>query len=554
MNGTSWEPRTHYCGALRAGDAGSQVVLDGWVQRRRDHGGLIFIDLRDRDGMVQVVFNPQHNPEAHALAEDIRPEYVLSMRGTVGRRPPESINPHVLTGEVEVTAEAVSIVSTSKTPPFEVKDDVKVDEALRLRYRFLDLRRPEMTAAIVLRAAVTRRLRAFLEEKSFLEIETPMLTKSTPEGARDFIVPSRVQAGHFFALPQSPQLFKQILMVAGFDRYYQVVRCFRDEDLRADRQPEFTQVDLELSFVRSEDLMALMDEMFADLMTAIAGYELELPLQRFTYAEAMNLFGSDRPDLRYRMTFKDMSDAFKESEFGVFRQAVAEGGVVRGFKLQGVTAPTRRQLDDLSAKAKELGAAGLVWMVAEDGGTLRSPIAKFMSRAEMSAVVEALRLWPGEVALFVAGERKDCNEVLGGLRGHCIETYQPEPEQEFAFAWVTDFPLFDWDEEGQRLKANHHPFTSPTPASMEFLDERPLDALSDSYDLVMNGIEIGGGSIRIHDGELQQRIFNLMGMAPEESKEKFGFLLEAFEYGPPPHGGIAFGLDRLVMLMAGRKS
>ncbi len=551
MTQHGWNKRTHYCGELRASDAGKEVVLNGWVQRRRDHGGLIFLDLRDRKGIAQVVFNPQISPAAHAAAEDIRGEFVLAVEGEVGRRPEEAVNPNLGTGEVEVTARTVQVISMSKTPPFEVKDGVKVDESLRLRYRYLDLRRPEIAATFALRAAVTRLTRDFLDAEGFLEIETPMLTKSTPEGARDFVVPARLQPGHFFALPQSPQLFKQILMVAGFDRYYQIVRCFRDEDLRADRQPEFTQIDLEMSFIDSDDIIELMERMFTKLFASALGIELELPFLRLTHGEAMNLYGTDRPDLRYGMAFMDFTDIFAGSGFEVFKRAAAQG-VVRGFKVQGLTGPTRKQLDSLTEAARELGASGLVWMVGEEGNKLRSPISKFLGEAEMHAVSEKARFWPGEVLLLAAGGRTEVNKLLAGLREHCIEEFSPEPEERFAFTWVVDFPLFDWDEDEKRYKANHHPFTSPNPESIPILTERPLEALSDSYDLVLNGIEIGGGSIRIHDGALQQRIFDLMGMDPLESRDKFGFLLEAFEYGPPPHGGIAFGLDRLVMLMAGR--
>ncbi len=552
MTQHGWHKRTHYCGDLRGTDAGKEVVLNGWVQRRRDHGGLIFLDLRDRAGLAQVVFNPQSSPEAHAVAEDIRGEFVLAVEGTVGRRPDDAVNPNLGTGEIEVTAKSVQVISASKTPPFEVKDGVKVDESLRLRYRYLDLRRPEMAANFVLRAAVTKAARDFLDGQGFLEIETPMLTKSTPEGARDFVVPARLQPGHFFALPQSPQLFKQILMVAGFDRYYQVVRCFRDEDLRADRQPEFTQIDLEMSFIDSEDIIQLMEQMFAKLFLDALGVELELPFLRLTHAEAMDLYGTDRPDLRYGMAFLDFTETFAASGFEVFKRVAAEGGVVRGFKVQGITSPTRKQLDALVDKAKELGASGLVWMVGEEGNSLRSPISKFLGEAEMHALSEKARFWPGEVLLLAAGPRAQVNEWLAGLRSHCVEEFNPEAEERFAFTWVVDFPLFDWDDEAKRYKANHHPFTSPSPESLATLEAKPLEALSDSYDMVLNGVEIGGGSIRIHDGALQQRIFDLMGLDPEESREKFGFLLEAFEYGPPPHGGIAFGLDRLVMIMAER--
>lgn len=528
------------------------MVLNGWVQTRRDHGGVIFFDLRDISGLVQVVCNPEVSPEAHAAARQVRSEYVLSCRGVVRARPEDSVNPRLATGEVEVMAHKVTVISSSLTPPFEIEPGCGVEETLRLRYRYLDLRRPDMQEALVLRSRVTQEVRNFLISRNFLEIETPILTKSTPEGARDFVVPSRLQPGKFYALPQSPQLFKQLLMVAGFDRYFQIARCFRDEDLRADRQPEFTQIDLEMSFVGPEDVMSLMDEMFAHLFRSVLGVELLIPFPRLTWREAMERYGTDRPDRRWGMEVRDYSHLFRETGFKVFRSALEEGGRIRGFKVAGMRSPVRRELDGLVDEARRLGAGGLVWMVREGEG-LKSPAAKFLSSPETEGVIGEAGLEDGEVLLLAAGG-EELNAVLSGLRSYCAQRYAPRPEERFSFTWVTDFPLFEWDDEERRYKSNHHPFTAPSANSLENLEERPLEATSGSYDLVLNGVELGGGSIRIHDPELQRRIFGILGFSEEEAAEKFGFLLEAFRYGPPPHGGIAFGLDRLVMIMAGRES
>jgi aspartyl-tRNA synthetase len=514
---------------------------------------VIFIDLRDRSGLVQLVFNPGVSPESHHLAGEVRNEFVLSCAGVVRERPPEAVNPQLSTGEVEILVEELEILSRSKTPPFEIGSDVRVDEALRLRYRYLDLRRPEMREALLLRAATARVIRDFLDEKGFVEIETPMLTKSTPEGARDFVVPSRLQAGHFYALPQSPQLFKQLLMVAGFDRYYQIARCFRDEDLRADRQPEFTQIDLEMSFVEAEDVICLMDEMFARVYLKIQGRELNLPLPRISYRQSLERFGDDRPDLRFGMEIRSLNEIFRRSELRIIRDGLSSGADVRGFRLDQVTGPPRRTLDELVEHARSGGAEGLIWVIRE-GEELRSPVAKYFSPDEQDALISELELDQGEVGLIMVGPFREVSEHLARLRRHCIEKFSIKPRSDLSLVWVTDFPLFDWDEEERRYKSNHHPFTSPKRESLEFLEERPLEALSDSYDLVVDGVEIGGGSIRIHDRSVQERVFRVLGLGEEEAREKFGFLMEAFEYGPPPHGGVAFGFDRLVMLLAGRES
>jgi aspartyl-tRNA synthetase len=552
MNGREWKKRDRYCGTLRSGDVGREVTLNGWVQRRRDHGGVIFVDLRDITGLVQVVFNPETSREAHLTAGQVRGEYVLSCRGTVRPRPEESVNPKLATGEVEVMADEVAIITTSLTPPFEIQEDTAVDEALRLRYRYLDIRRLEQRDALILRSRATCEVRNFLHSRHFLEIETPMLTKSTPEGARDFVVPSRLQPGKFYALPQSPQLFKQLLMVAGLDRYYQIVRCFRDEDLRADRQPEFTQIDLEMSFVEPGDIIYLMDEMFVHLFREVLGIELNTPFPRITWQEAMDRYGTDAPDPRWGMEIKDFSKVFAASEFKVFRSAIEGGGRVRGFKVEGLISPPRREMDALVEEAQRLGASGLVWMVREGEG-VKSPVAKFLSEQEMGGVLREASLGEGEVLVLAAGSA-EINPVLSGMRQYCARRFSPETPQRFFFLWVTDFPLFDWDESEKRYKSNHHPFTSPSPRCLEFLEERPLEVTSDSYDMVLNGVEIGGGSIRIHDPGLQDRIFHILGLENDEVEEKFGFLLEALRYGPPPHGGIAYGLDRIIMLMAGRDS
>ncbi len=552
MEGKTWKKRTRYCGELRLADEGQEVVLNGWVQRRRDHGGVIFVDLRDVTGPVQAVFNPEISPVAHAVAGEVRGEYVLSCRGRVRPRPEESVNPRMATGEVEVMVEEAVIVTTSLTPPFEIQEAISVDEALRLRYRYLDLRRPDMRDALIMRSRVAGEVRSFLASRRFLEIETPMLAKSTPEGARDFVVPSRLQAGKFYALPQSPQLFKQLLMAAGLDRYYQIVRCFRDEDLRADRQPEFTQIDIEMSFVEPEDIISLMDEMFAHVFREVLGEELNPPFPRITYTEAMESYGTDRPDPRWGMEIRDYSHLFAASGFKVFRTALEEGGRIRGFKVEGLLSPPRRELDGLVDEARRLGASGLVWMVRE-GEDLKSPAAKFLSQAEEGGIMREAGLAEGEVLLLTAG-REEIGPVLGGLRSYCGRRYRTGATERFAFTWVTDFPLFDWDEAERRYKSNHHPFTKPSDSCLAYLEERPLEATSDSYDMVLNGVEIGGGSIRIHHPDLQDRVFRILGLEKEETEEKFGYLLDAFRYGPPPHGGIAYGLDRIVMIMAGKES
>ncbi|GFN23207.1 aspartate--tRNA ligase [Thermanaeromonas sp. C210] len=545
--------RTHGCGELRKEHAGLEVILAGWVHRRRDHGGLIFMDLRDRSGIVQVVFNPEVSEQAFAKAEALRGEYVVAVAGEVSIRPEGTANPNLPTGEVEVYARDLRLLNVAKVPPFYIADNLEVDEALRLRYRYLDLRRPEMQRLLELRYRATKAIRDFLDGRGFWEIETPMLTKSTPEGARDFLVPSRLHPGEFFALPQSPQLFKQVLMVAGVERYFQIVRCFRDEDLRADRQPEFTQLDMEMSFVRREDVMGITEELLAYVFHRVLGVELDLPFPRLTYEEAISRYGSDKPDLRFGLEIKDISDLVKNSGFRVFAEAVGRGGVVRGIRAPGCSSYSRRELDELTRLAGTFGAKGLAWMIIEGDG-IRSPIAKFFDPGELQSVRERMEARPGDLLLFVADQEETAACALGALRLEMGRRLGLVDDGRLAFAWVIDFPLLEYDEEEGRYKAVHHPFTSPREEDLPLLDREPLKAKALAYDVILNGVELGGGSIRIHRRDVQEKMFELLGLRAEEAREKFGFLLEAFEYGAPPHGGIAFGLDRMVMLMGRRET
>ena len=534
--------RSAWAGQVRADAVGQELRVAGWVHRRRDHGGLIFVDLRDRTGLLQLVFRPDDAPEAHGAAHDLRAEDVLSARGAVARREEGTINPDLPTGEVELNVEAVELLADADTPPFPIADDDEVGEELRLRYRYLDVRRRRTAEALRLRHDVTRAMREHLTADGFLEVETPILTRSTPEGARDFLVPSRHQPGSWYALPQSPQLFKQLLMVGGIERYYQIVRCFRDEDQRAERQAEFTQLDVELSFVEEEDVIEVCDRLLRAVLS-VAGVELTLPLERITYDDAMLRYGTDRPDRRLGAEIRDLSEVFRGSEFNVLAGALADGGVVRGLKTGGEL--PRRRFDELTERARALGAKGLVWAVLEEAGW-RSPVAKFLSDAEMSRASAELGAGVGEAILIVADRPEMAARVLGQLR---IDVANRRPEGHDLF-WVTDFPMFEWDEEAGRWDPLHHPFTAP----LGDLDGDPGTWRSRAYDVVMDGWEIGGGSIRINRTDVQRRVFDALGIAPEEAAERFGFLLEGLRYGAPPHGGIAFGLDRIVALLAGRES
>ena len=543
--------RTHTCGSLGANDAGASVTLAGWVHRRRDHGGLIFVDLRDRSGIVQCTFNPDV-AEAFAAAERLRPEWVVQLAGEVRPRPEGTENPDMATGAVEVVVGSVTVLNTAETPPFEVEDGIDTDETTRMRYRYIDIRRPEMLSALVLRDRVTQAFRRSLGDRGFMEVETPILTKSTPEGARDFIVPSRMNAGKFYALPQSPQLFKQLLMVAGVERYYQIARCFRDEDLRADRQPEFTQVDIEMSFCTQDHVLGLMEEVLADVMRE-AGAVWPAELARLTYADAMDRYGSDRPDVRFGLELHCLSSTFADSAFKVFSGALAAGGRVKGINAKGCGEWSRGRIDALNQLAIDAGAKGLAWVAFPTEGEVRSPVAKFFSEAEMAGLRETLAIEPGDLALIVADAHDLANEVLGALRVHLGE------ELGLAAAglhplWVVDFPLLEWDEDESRWSAVHHPFSRPFDDHAERLEDDPGSVLSYSYDLIINGLEIGGGTLRIHDRALQEQLLAVMGIGAEEASDKFGFLLDALAHGAPPHGGIAFGFDRLVMVLAGGSS
>ncbi len=545
--------RTHHCGELDIEAVGKEVVLMGWVQRRRDHGGVIFVDLRDREGVTQVVFNPTVDQQVHEKAGGIRNEYVLGVRGKVDPRPEGMVNPNLKTGEIEVTVLELKILNSAQTPPFLIEDNVDVSELIRLKFRHIDLRRPRFQHNLILRHKAAMSVRRFLDSKGFLDIETPFLTRSTPEGARDYLVPSRVNPGLFYALPQSPQLFKQLLMISGYDRYFQIVRCFRDEDLRADRQPEFTQIDMEMSFVGEDDVLAVAEEMMVTLFNDVLGLKLNPPFDRLTYADATGRYGLDKPDIRFELELKDVSDIVMGAGFKVFSDVVEKGGIVKALNVKGGIDFSRKEIDDLTDFVTIYKARGLAWIkVRED--SWQSPIAKFFSDEEKTALSRRIEIEAGDLVFFIADQPKIANEALGNLRNFLGKKLRLIKEDEFKFVWVTHFPLLEYDENEKRYQALHHPFTAPLEEDYPLLEKDPLSVRSRAYDLVLNGSEIGGGSIRNHRIDIQKKVFSALGMAPETYQEKFGFLLEALESGTPPHGGIAFGFDRLVMLLCGQSS
>ncbi len=548
--------RSCYCVEPSEAETGKEFTLVGWVDTRRDHGGVIFVDLRDRTGLMQVVFNPEIQREAHELAGELRNEYVIAVRGVLQPRSEETVNPRLPTGTIELMAHELEILNSAQPSPFAIDDEAQITENVRLRFRYLDIRRPVMQRSLRLRHDVCRMTRDHLNDAGFLEVETPMLTRSTPEGARDYLVPSRVSPGQFFALPQSPQLFKQLLMVGGVDRYYQIARCFRDEDLRADRQPEFTQVDLEMSFVESDDVMEVVESLLKNIFRDLRGLEFasDFAFPRMPYDEAMNRFGSDRPDTRFGMELTDLSEIFSASDFKVFRAAVEAGGSVKAIVVKGGASMSRKEIDDLGVIAGELGAKGMAWIKVNEGGEWQSPIVKFFSDGERETLTSQLGLEDGDLILFGADRTQVVHDVLGGLRTRIATARGLIPEDRFDFLWVTDFPLVEYNEEDKRYYALHHPFTAPKDDDLDRLESDPLGVRADAYDVVLNGVELGGGSVRIHRADVQQRVLAMLGIDEEEAREKFGFLLNGLSYGAPPHAGLALGLDRLVAILVGTDS
>jgi len=556
--------KSHSCGELNRNNNKQIVTLGGWVDRRRDHGGLIFIDLRDREGVVQVVFNPESSKECHDVASQLRNEYVVQVVGQVYLRPPGTENIKLPTGEIEILADSVKILNTSKTPPFYINEDIEIDESLRLKYRYLDIRRERMKNNVILRHRVTKMMRDFMDNRGFLEVETPILIKRTPEGARDYLVPSRVYPGKFYALPQSPQQLKQLLMVAGIEKYYQVAKCFRDEDTRADRQPEFTQLDIEMSFAEEEDVMQLIEDLFVKIMEELKPQKRIIkPFPRLNYADAMERFGSDKPDIRFGMEIKDLSDIVADCEFAVFSSAVAAGGKVKGISAPGCAGYSRAQINELNEMAQGFGAKGLATIILDSSvssieqltpETIKSQISKFLTLEQIKNMAKRLGAAPGDMLMIAAGDDATVSNVLGRMRlemGNRLKLADPDL---FAYCFVVNFPLFTWDDKTNRWEAMHHPFTSPKEKDIPILESNPKDVFSQSYDIILNGYEVGGGSIRIHNAELQRRVFKVMGHTDESIDQLFGHLLEAFSYGAPPHGGIAIGVDRMLMLIAGENS
>lgn len=547
--------RTHSCGVLTTENTNEQVILCGWVSRRRDHGGLIFVDLRDRSGMVQVVFSSEEmHEEGFPKAESLRSEFVVAVKGSVRKRSEETINTNMKTGEIEVYCHELRILNKAKTPPFYIQDGIDVDETLRLKYRYLDLRRPEMQRNLMLRHRVTKAMRDFLDKQGFLEIETPMLTKSTPEGARDYLVPSRVNPGKFYALPQSPQIFKQILMVAGYEKYFQIVRCFRDEDLRADRQPEFTQLDIEMSFIDVEHILGMMENMVKGLFKIAIDADVEIPFKRLTWDEAMDKYGSDKPDLRFDMPLINISEVVKGSDFKVFESVIQNGGQVKVINVKGYGNIPRRELDGLVEYVGIYGAKGLAWICYNEDGSVKSPIAKFFSDDILANIKATTNAEAGDLLLIIADKASVVAQALGELRLEMGRRRNLIDPNKLSFLWVVDFPMFEYNEEAKRWVAMHHPFTAPCDDDIQYLESDPGRIKAKAYDMVLNGTEIGGGSLRIYNRDIQMKVFKAIGLSEEEARSKFGFMLDAFEFGTPPHGGIAFGLDRLVMIMAKRAS
>ncbi|MGC8814289.1 aspartate--tRNA ligase [Dictyoglomus sp.] len=544
--------RTHYCGELNAKNIGEKVYLSGWVHRIRHHGGLIFIDLRDRSGIVQLVFDPSISKESYDIADTVGNEWVISVEGKVRKRPEGMENPKIPTGEIEIEVEKIKIENTAKPLPFNLWTNKEIDEIVRLKYRYLDLRRDKMQSNIIFRHNFILSIRNFLAKNGFIEIETPYLIVSTPEGARDFIIPSRLQPGKFYALPQSPQLFKQILMVAGFDRYFQIARCFRDEDLRADRQPEFTQLDMEMSFIEVEDVFTIIEELFKTVLKGVMNIEINTPFPRLSYEDAMNTYGSDKPDLRYDLKIVDVTNILKDLPLEFIRSTIEKDGVIKGIVLKNIV-PSRREWSIIENKVRELKGKGIMWFTYADG-ELKSSISKYLDENIKDKLIKNLNLKSGDSFFCIAGTWKDVVKILGILRLEVAELFNMEKKEGLFFLWITDFPLFEYDEEERRIVAEHHPFTSPKDEDIPLLDTNPLKVKAKCYDLVLNGTELGSGSIRIHKKEIQEKVFNILGITPEDAKKKFGFLLEAFEYGAPPHGGIALGIDRIIAILTNSNS